>query len=116
MKFDFEDFPVYKEAIHFYEKLDRFLELLPEKRTKRIIDQIERAAISISLNIAEGAGRYHKADKRNYYIIAKGSTYECIACLQILKTRNLISEEKYNDFYDSLGKITKQLFGLIKII
>ncbi|MBU0501914.1 MAG: four helix bundle protein, partial [Candidatus Margulisbacteria bacterium] len=68
MKFDFEDFPVYKEAIQFYEELDIFIESLPEKRTRRIIDQIERAAISISLNIAEGAGRFHKADKKNYYI------------------------------------------------
>lgn len=48
MKFDFEDFPVYKEAIKFYEEIDLFLDSLPKQRTQRIIDQLERAAISIN--------------------------------------------------------------------
>ena len=114
MKFDFENFPVYKEAIRFYEDVDVFIESLPKQRTQRIIDQLERAAISISLNIAEGAGWYHKADKKNYYIIAKGSAYECVACLQILRSRKLINKDKFDRFYTSLSSIAKQLFALIK--
>lgn len=82
MPFDFEDFPVYKDAIKFIQEVDVFLESVPQKGNIRMIDQLQRASTSIALNIAEGAGRYHKSDKRNFYVMARGSAYECVACFQ----------------------------------
>ena len=65
--FDFEKFPVYQESEWFYLAV---IKLLQKKKINRYIkDQLKRAALSITLNIAEGAGKYSKNDKKNYYII-----------------------------------------------
>ena len=114
MPFDFEDFPVYKDAIKFVQEVDAFLESIPQKGNLRIIDQLQRASISITLNIAEGAGRYHKTDKRNFYVIARGSVYECVACFQILLAKKLISAEKYEIFYLALNNLARQLSAMIR--
>ncbi len=114
MPFDFEGFPVYKDAIGFIEEVDGFLESMPQKGNIRLIDQLQRASTSIVLNIAEGAGRYHKADKKNFYIMARGSVYECVACFQILLSKKLISAEEHSAFYIALNNLAKQLSAMIK--
>jgi len=63
MVFDFEKFPVYRSALEFAKAVDTLLEDIQLPKNSRIVDQLTRASLSISLNIAEGAGRYHKADK-----------------------------------------------------
>lgn len=65
------------------------------------------------INIAEGAGRYSKPDKRNFYTIARGSTYEIVAIIDILFDDNLISEETRNSLYFDLESVSKMLLGLI---
>ena len=114
MPFDFEDFPVYKDAIQFADIINVFLEGIPEKGNSRLIDQLQRASTSIALNIAEGAGRYHKSDKRNYYVIARGSAYECVACLRMFLSRKLVPNEKHDEFYLALNNLAKQLSAMIK--
>lgn len=49
-----------------------------------IKDQLKRAAFSIPLNIAEGSGKSHRADKRKFYGIARGSAMECAAICDVL--------------------------------
>jgi len=114
MPFDFEDFPVFKDAIKFIQEVDAFIEAIPQKGNLRLIDQLQRASISIALNIAEGAGRYHKSDKRNFYVMARGSVYECAACFQIFKAKNLIDNGKYEMFYKELNNLARQLSAMIK--
>jgi len=114
MPFDFENFPVYKDAIGFIQEFDGFLESVPQKGNIRLIDQLQRASSSIALNIAEGAGRYHKSDKRNFYVMARGSVYECVACFQILLLRKTVSPEKHQSFYGALNNLAKQLSAMIK--
>ena len=114
MPFDFEDFPVYKDAIKFIQEVDAFLESIPQKGNLRMIDQLQRASTSISLNIAEGAGRYHKSDKRNYYVMARGSVYECVACFQIFMAKKLINTEQHEMFYKDLNNLARQLSAMIK--
>jgi len=114
MPFDYEDFPVYKATLQFIKEVDSFIETLPSKGTSRIIDQLQRAAMSIALNIAEGAGRFHKTDKRSFYVNARGSVYECAACFDILKAKGLLTEAKNTQFHDSLNDLAKQLSALIK--
>ena len=66
--FDFEKFSVYQESELFYlAVLKLFRENVIDKNIK---DQLRRAAMSISLNIAEGAGKYSKNDKKNFYVIS----------------------------------------------
>jgi four helix bundle protein len=109
--FDFEKFPVYKKAELQYLKTLKILS--NQKIDLNLRSQLKRATLSIVLNIAEGAGKYTKNDKKNFYVIAKGSTYECVAIIRILKIEGLITEELYTDSYANLLDIAKMLSGLI---
>lgn len=62
---------------------------------KTIGVQFINAADSISANIAEGFGRYHKKDKIKFYRYSSGSTKECFDWNEKAKVRKLISEEEY---------------------
>jgi four helix bundle protein len=66
------------------------------------------------LNIAEGSGRFTKPDKRNFYVISRGSVFECVAIFDFLKDLNLISNNDFDKFYAELEELSKMLFALIK--
>ena len=51
------------------------------------------------LNIAEGSGRFTKPDKRNFYIFARGSVFECVAIFDIFKDAGDISTEEHSNIY-----------------
>jgi len=109
--FDFEQFPVYQKAEQYYVKS---LKVLANKQVdKNLKDQLKRASISIVLNIAEGAGKYSKNDKKNFYVIAKGSANECVAIIRILKLEGIIEESLFDSLYIDLLEIAKMLSGLI---
>jgi four helix bundle protein len=55
-------------------------------------DQLERASLSIVLNLAEGVGRTQPADKARYYAMSRGSASECAALVDVLRARGLAEE------------------------
>ena len=73
-----------------------------------------RAIDSISANIAEGFGRFHKKDKEKFYYNARGSVYESLDWLQKAKIRKLISEEEYVSIYTSLSELPREINSLIR--
>ena len=81
-----ESLDVYQLALKFHIGA---MTLLPHRCSPTLRDQLERASISIILNIAEGAGRRTSADRRRYFVIAQGSAYECAAILDILRLRKI---------------------------
>lgn len=109
--FDFEKLHVYIES----KKLNKItLGLLQNKNIDQYLkDQLKRAGVSILLNIAEWSGRFTKADKRNFYIIARGSLYETIALIDILKESDIVNEEYCEIIYSCWSNISKMLTGLI---
>lgn len=109
--FNFEQFPVYVKSEQVYQKLG---EVFANKNISLSLkDQLRRATSSIVLNIAEGAGRFHKNDKKNFYLIARGSANECVAILRLLKIENHVSDSLFDDIYADLTEIGKMLSGLI---
>src|ERR1051326_7784420 len=64
--------------------------LLPRRGFAALRDQLERASLSIVLNIAEGAGRFSLPDKRRFYEIAHGSAAETAAILEVLALREIV--------------------------
>ena len=110
--FDFEKLEVYKKAKELNKEILKFL-----KKNKQIDsylrDQLRRASISMVINIAEGSGKFSKADKKNFYTTARGSIYECVSLFEIILEENQINKEKFYCFYQKLEIISKMLLGLI---
>jgi four helix bundle protein len=77
-------------------------------------DQLRRASFSIVLNLAEGSGRFSKADRRNFFVIARSSIFECVAILDVLKDENALEITKYNAFYQQAEELSKIIFAMIK--
>lgn len=113
MTFDFEKFPVYKLALEYAREAEDLLLSLDLPRNSRIADQLSRASLSIPLNIAEGAGRYGKADKKHFYITARGSVFECVAILDVLLAKGKIDPAIRSKQYAILEELSKMLSGLI---
>jgi len=66
------------------------------------------------LNIAEGSGRFTKPDKRNFYIISRGSAFECVAIFDFLYDQEIINKSDFDEFYKSLEEMSKMLFVMIR--
>jgi four helix bundle protein len=72
------------------------------------------ATDSISANIAEGFGRYHKKDKIKFYHYSRGSTLESIDWLEKSIRRKLLDDNQYNQIQTELEKLPKAINSLIK--
>jgi len=76
--------------------------------------QYVKAIDSISANIAEGFGRYHKKEKVHFYRYSQGSIKESMDWTLKSKKRNLFSEENYNYIIEKLDQLPKEINSLIK--
>ena len=109
--FDHEKLSVYQESIRFVVWSDEILETLPKNLA--VHSQLDRAATSISLNIAEGNGKYTAADRCRFFDIARGSALECAACLDVLVAKKRLVEAGPGKAI--LIRIVSMLVGLIRI-
>ena len=113
MSFRFENLEVYQKAVALAIEISAITDNFP-KGSYYLIDQINRAAISISLNLAEGNGRFTQKDRNNFFYIARGSAFECVPILKILNAKKLINEDQYTQLINEIEIISKMLSGLIK--
>ena len=116
MAFLFEDLRVYKKSMELVVKIYALCGLVSKTQNRKLIDQLQRAVLSIPLNIAEGQGRIHSKEKRQFYYIARGSLYECLPLIQISRELANISEDKYQEAYNLMDEIGKMLAGLIRSV
>lgn len=116
MAFSFEDLKVYRESLNFVQDVQECLTELGKHCPNHVRDQLSRAALSIPLNIAEGNGRWHKAEKKQFFWIARGSVYECVAITQVMARMGLLSDHDRGEFYEQLTELAKMLSGLIRSV
>ena len=88
---DFERLDVYRVAIQFVALAQELADSLPKGKSS-LRNQLERAAIFVPLNIAEGAGEYSRRDKRRFYRIARRSATECAAILHVISVLDLVAD------------------------
>ena len=89
---------------------------MPYFEKKGLCDQLQRAVVSISSNIAEGSARASDSEFAHFLDIALGSAYEVETQLLISKNVGYIDINIYNQLLDELISIEKQLAGFIKTI
>ncbi|TAK43999.1 MAG: four helix bundle protein [Saprospiraceae bacterium] len=109
------DIPPYKRSFHLSNYIWEMVMKWEWFEKKTIGSQFVDAADSISANIAEGFGRYHKKDKIHFYRYSSGSVKECFDWNEKAKVRNLISVEVYGHIFDELSVLPKEINSLIKI-
>lgn len=111
MSFDHERLDVYQAALDFVVLCEAVLERLPRGRS-HLVDQLSRASTSIVLNIAEGAGNYHKPDKRRFYLTPAGSATESAAVLDICAHLKLIDPDLQHQGNEILERVVAMLVKL----
>jgi four helix bundle protein len=115
--FAFEDLLVWQKSIDFAEAVIKTIDQFEAPRKHyRIIEQLEAASISVSSNIAEGKGRFSKKEFTHYLYIARGSLFETVSLLILIRRLTWISEEKLLELKLSGEEIAKMLNSLIRSI
>ena len=106
---EFKTLIAYQKAKELYKLIS---DDIVSKLTDRIVkDQLKRASLSIVLNIAEGTSRHSKADQRHFFVMARGSTYECYVIVDLIGNQN---SDISKVVQVKLEEVSKMLFALIK--
>ena len=113
---NFREYKVWQDAVDYATYVYEITSQLPWFEKKGLCDQLQRAAVSISSNIAEGSARPTDADFAHFLDQALGSSYEVETQLLICKNIKYITEDQYNELLSKDVAIQKQLIGLIRSI
>jgi four helix bundle protein len=111
--FSYEKLDVYQKSFSLNQRVYRFLKnnnVIP-RYTK---DQLGRASLSIMLNIAEGSGKFTKRDRRNFFITARCSVFECSALVSFLHGENELVEALKNELLADYEEISRMFYAMIK--
>jgi four helix bundle protein len=118
---NFRNYKVWQDAVDYSTKVYQITDKMPWFEKKGLCDQLQRAAVSISSNIAEGSAKPTNADFARFLDTALGSAYEVETQLLIANKvgyiRNENENEKsltYDELYNGIIEIEKQLAGLIR--
>jgi four helix bundle protein len=111
---NFWDLTAWQEAKKLAVLVYEITKAFPREELYSLVDQIRRAVVSISANIAEGFGRETYKDKTHFYMMAQGSVYELQSHLIIAKELHYLQETKFQQVFDLSLKVHRILSGLIK--
>ena len=111
--FAFRQMPVYQLALGLVEKLYLETSRLPAG-ARPIGWQLLRSAVSIGLNVAEGAGEIRRPEKARFYRVARRSSWEAVAALDMLRVTGMLNDAELASAEATLAEIGAMLTGLIK--
>ena len=110
--FNFEKLDVWQEAIQFADLVYGLTGDFPDQERFGLTNQMRRAAVSISSNLAEGSSRVSRTDFGRFVEIATGSLFEVVAQTTIALRQGMIAENDYKRIYTAAEKQSKMLSGL----
>jgi four helix bundle protein len=108
-RFRLDDFELYKIAREFRKRVYRLVKLLPPEEKYALANQMRRAAVSVTNNIAEGHGRWHYQENIQFCRIARGSVDE------LIDDFNTCQDEGYGD-QALVGDLKVAAYDLIRRI
>ena len=111
MAFGHEKLDVYRLSLEYVALVFQLADRLKGK-SRHARDQLLRASQSIPLNIAEGNGKVGEADRRRFFEIARGSTFECAAIEDVLLIAGATSEEENLRAKEILDRVAAMLTRL----
>jgi len=113
---NYKELKVWKKALSLATDIYKSTAEFPQSELYGIISQMRRCAVSISSNIAEGAGRSSNKDFARFLHIANGSSYELETQLIISKNLGYLKNKEFKTLNNSLIVIQKMLYTFIKKI
>ena len=112
--FNFEKLDIWQEAIQFADLIYQLTNTFPGDERFGLTNQMRRAAISVSSNIAEGSSRGSHSDFSRFIEIATGSLFEVVSQATVSRRQKLIDESAYKRIYSAAERQSRMLSGLRK--
>ena len=117
MEFIYEKLDVWKTAVEFGVNIMKFAaDKFEDSNLQSILQELEKSAMNVSMAIAKGKSYPSKNDFAKHLYLAKGSVYETMTLLEILKRKKVISKDRHTEFEEMGNKTAAMLGGLIKSI
>ena len=112
--FNFEKLDFWQRAIGFADLVYNHTRHFPADERFGLTNQMRRAAVSISSNIAEGASRVSQADFARFVEIAMGSVFEVVSQAFVGRRQDFLNQEGFRALYTAAEEIGRVLSGLRK--
>jgi four helix bundle protein len=112
--FTFEKLDVWQKAIDFADLVYNHTRNFPADERFGLTNQMRRAAVSISSNIAEGTSRMSQTDFARFIEIATGSVFEVVSQSFIGRRQGFLNEENFRAMYAATDELGRMLSGLRK--
>ena len=117
MQFAYEDLAVWNKAVDFAVEVINAVENIDtDRKHYRLLEQIEASSASISMNIAEGKGRFSNKEFKYFLYIARGSLYETMTLLEIFRRKDWLADSQYVQLEAEGKEIASMIKGLINSI
>jgi four helix bundle protein len=108
----YRDLIVWRRAMDVVERVYRAAAKLPKAETYGLVSQLQRSAVSIPSNIAEGHARRSKGDFERFVAIALGSAAELETQLMLAKRLNYLEENAVKDLLSHTDEVARMLRSL----
>ena len=114
--FNFEKLDVWQRANGFADLVYKVTKTFPEDERFGLTNQMRRAAVSVSSNIAEGSARSSRNDNARFLEIATGSLFEVVAQSFISRRQGFLTEPDFKTIYATADELGRMLSGLRRSI
>ena len=111
---DFTDLDVWRLGHKLVLSIYGMIKCFPKFEQYGLSDKMRRAAVSVTINIAEGFGRQNAKEKIQFYYIAQGSLTELKNQMFVAKDVGYIDIVVFNQIQDQIGDVYRLLRGFIK--
>ena len=110
--FGYRKLIAYVKACEVRRKVYQLIKKFPKEEQFALCDQLRRAAVSITSNIAEGMTRYSNKDKTHFLEISFGSLMEVMSQLEVAYDEKYINEDDFNNMETLIAETARVLSGL----
>src|SRR5690242_18001015 len=107
--FNYEKLETWQEAIAFADLIYSITKSFPSDERFGLTNQMRRAAVSVSSNLAEGSSRNSRTDFARFVEIATGSLFEVVSQSFVARKQNFLSEDDFKKIYEASEKLGKML-------
>ena len=112
----YKDLEVWQRAMDLVVECYRVTQNFPKSEVYGLTNQLQRAAVSIPANIAEGQGRQYDSEFIQFLYVASGSLTELETHIQIALRLNYLASDEANHLLDKAGEVGRLLNGLIRFL